>query len=512
MIRAVWMIASSLGCLATGTSTSAAEDSCGTMSGREIGGAHIAAATALSGDSDWKLETQGYSVTVSSPFCRVTAQIEGTINFELWLPARTEWNGRLLGAGVGGSAGVFNYRGLARGVGRGFATASTDTGHSVEQKDWMLDRRAVDNYAHRAVHVMTEASKAIVAEYYARPARKSYFMGCSGGGRQGLKEMQRYPQDYDGILAGAPGANMPLLSVRHMMTALAQERATTKLESQDWQLQARRVTQACDAVDGVVDGVVDDPRRCHFDLSTIACPGAQTASCLSNDKIAIMRSIIAPVHDEHGMPLDDGLLPGVSARLGPPPALLLELFGQAVHQEVAWDPQGFVPAQDLAAVYKEFPELRADDADLQSFRSLGHRAILYQGWMDPSVLAQSTVSYYNSVVATSGNLQKAQQFLRLFMVPGMLHCGGGTGTDQFGGEAGSVALDADHDALSALVRWVETGQAPSRLIAARMTNGAVVRTRPLCAFPSVAQYRGDGDNADAANYRCAASNNLVAQP
>jgi feruloyl esterase len=512
MMSKIPSMLASLGCLAAAASTRASDDSCSAMAGREIGGAHITAATALAEDSDWKLETQGYSVTVNSPFCRVTAQIEGTINFELWLPARDAWNGRLLGAGVGGSAGVFSYRGLARGVGRGFATASTDTGHSIDQKDWMLDRRAVDNYAHRAVHVMTEASKAVIAAYYARPVQKSYFMGCSGGGRQGLKEMQRYPQDYDGILAGAPGANMPLLSVRHMMTALAQERAATKLEPQDWQFQARRATQACDAMDGVVDGVVDDPRRCHFDLSTIACPGAQTGSCLSNDKIAIMRSIIAPVHDEHGIPLDDGLLPGVSARPGPPPTLLLELFGQAVHHEAGWDPQDFLAAQDLAAVYKEFPELRADDANLQSFRLLGHRAILYQGWMDPSVLAQSTVNYYNSVVATSGNLDKAQRFVRLFMVPGMLHCGGGTGTDQFGGEAGSVALDADHDALSALVRWVETGQAPSQLIAARMTNGAVVRTRPLCPFPSVARYRGAGDNADAANYRCGASTHLAPQP
>src|SRR5580692_3508850 len=177
MMSKTLLMLATLGCLAAAASTLAADDSCSTLPGREIGGAHISAATALSGDSDWKLETQGYSVTVSAPFCRVTAQIEGTINFELWLPARSAWNSRLLGAGVGGSAGVFSYRGLARGVGRGFATASTDTGHSIDQKDWMLDRRAVDNYAHRAVHVMTEASKAVIAAYYARPVQKSYFMG-----------------------------------------------------------------------------------------------------------------------------------------------------------------------------------------------------------------------------------------------------------------------------------------------------------------------------------------------
>jgi feruloyl esterase len=497
------VLAASLSCLAAPVVTRAAGDPCSAMAEQEIGGAHITAAVATT--PDWKLEAQGYSVTVDLPFCRVTARVEDTINFELWLPAVGAWNGRMLGAGVGGSAGVVSYRGLARGVGRGFATASTDTGHSIDQKDWMLDHRAAENYAERGVHLMTAASKAIVAQFYGRAAQKSYFMGCSGGGREGLKELQRHPEDYDGILAGAPGANMPTLSVRHMLTALAQQRATTKLEPRDWQLLAQRTAQACDALDGVIDGVVEDPRRCRFDLGTLACSGTETNSCLSGEKIALMRSIIAPIHDEHGAQLDDGLLPGVGSRPGPPPSMLMELFGQGVHHEMGWNPQSFDPAQDLAAVYRDFPELRADDARLESFRSLGHKAILYQGWMDPSVLAQSTIAYYNRVVATTGSLDKTQQFLRLFMVPGMLHCGGGTGTDQFGGEAGSVSLDPDHDALSALVRWVETDKAPPQLIAARTLNGAVVRTHPLCVFPSVAQYRGTGDSAEAANYRCAAA-------
>jgi feruloyl esterase len=489
--------------LLAATRTWSAEDACRALTGRDIAAAHITGAALTA--PGWSLDARGYSVAADRPLCRVTARIEETINIELWLPTPDAWNARLLGAGVGGSAGDFNYRGLARGASRGFATASTDTGHSIDQKDWMLNRQAAENYAHRAVHLMTEASKGIIAAYYGKAPTKSYFMGCSGGGRQGLKEIERYPQDYDGVLAGAPGANMPLLSVRHMMTALAQQRAEAKLDPEDWKLLARRSIQACDALDGVIDGVVDDPRRCSFDLAAIECSAGQSESCLSSEKISLIRSIVAPLRDEHGQLLDHGLLPGVSARPGPPPSLLLELFGQGVHHDAAWDPQNFVASVDLAAVYRELPELRADEAHLHRFQSLGHKAILYQGWMDPSVLAQSTIDYYNSVVADVGSLQKTQEFLRLFLVPGMLHCGGGNSTDQFGGEAGSVAMDADHDALSALVRWVESGQAPTQMLAGRTLNGVVVRTRPLCAFPAVAKYRGSGDIVQAASFDCSTS-------
>ncbi len=477
-----------------------ADEACRALSGREIGGARVLNSIPVA--TDWKLSLAGYTVSTDSAFCRVNARVDAAINIELWLPDDSAWNGRLLGAGVGGSAGTFDYRGLARGIDRGFAVASTDTGHTLDQKDWMLDPQAADNYAHRAVHVMTIASKAIISAYYSHAASKAYFTGCSGGGREGLKEMQLYPQDYDGILAGAPGSNMPLLSVRHMLTAILQQRSAAKLDAADWELVSRRFTQSCDQIDGVRDGVVQDPRRCHFDVATLACSAGQISTCLSDEKIALIRQIAAPIHDENGVQLDGGLLPGVSARPGPPPSLLLELFGQGVHNDLNWDPQSFSPAKDLAAVYVKLPEFRADAADLHSFQALGHKAILYQGWMDPSVTAPATVSYYDSVTAAMGGVKATQKFLRLFMVPGMLHCAGGNSTDQFGGSAGSAALDSEHDALSALIKWVEMGAPPSQLIASRVINNSVVRTQPLCPFPASARYVGAGDTREASNYRC----------
>jgi feruloyl esterase len=476
-------------------------DECATLIDRTFGAARIVSAESVPAGALLEIGQSG--VVGDIPFCRVRFRIETAINVELWLPDAKTWNHRFLGAGVGGSAGTFNFRGLARGINRGFAAASTDTGHSIDQKNWMLDRQAAVNYAHRAVHLMTNASQEILKSFYRAAAKRAYFMGCSGGGREALKEMQLYPEDYDGILAGAPGPNMPLLSVRHMLSALAQERSPTKLDALDWAIVRQGAAKACGADDDVNRGVILDPRNCHFDVATLSCTVDSVHDCLSPDKIALVKAIAAPVIDEHGVQLDDGLLPGVSVRPGSPPALLLELFGQGVHHDAKWDPKQFSPSEDLAAVYREFPDMRADEPNLRALQSLGHKAIVYQGWMDPSVLAQSTVSYYEKVAASAGSMRKAPDFIRLFMVPGMLHCGGGDGTDLFGGEAGSVSLDPERDALSGLIQWVEEGRAPQKLIAARMLNNEVVKTRPLCPYPMVSTYVGRGEVADGANFRCA---------
>lgn len=487
--------------LAMAAKTASAEE-CTALNGRIFGAGRVIVADAVPAGA--APDGAPSSVATDLPFCRVRFLLETAIHVELWLPGANSWNHRFLGAGVGGSAGTFNYRGLARALNRGFAAASTDTGHSIDQKNWMLDAQAAVNYAHRAVHLMTDAAKAIVASFYGAEAKRAYFMGCSGGGREALKEMQLYPQDYDGILAGAPGPNMPLLSVRHMLSALAQERSPTKLDARDWALVRQGAARACGADDQAHAGVMIDPRACRFDVASLRCSDAAAGACLSGAKIALVDEITAPAVDEHGVRLDDGLLPGVSARPGPPPTLLLELFGQGVHHDSNWNPRQFIPSEDLAAVYRDFPDMRADNPDLHAFQSLGHKAIVYQGWMDPSVLAQSTLAYYEKVAARAGSVRKAQEFIRLFMVPGMLHCGGGEGTDLFGGEAGSISLDPSHDALSALIRWVETDRAPQEIIAARMLNNEVVRTRPLCAYPLVEHFRGSGDTADAANFQCSA--------
>jgi feruloyl esterase len=436
-------------------------------------------------------------------YCRVGGLIEGTIRFEVWLPAPDRWNGRLLGTGVGGSAGTLNYSGLADGVDRGFATASTDTGHTLAEKDWMLHSRAARNYADRGVHLMTLAAKAVIERFYGHAAGYAYFEGCSGGGREAMKEMEEYPKDYNGVLAGAPGVNMPLLSVRHMLVGLWQQHASDKLTAADWQLVTDRVVATCDTLDGVKDGVLEDPRRCQVPWKSLLCGPGQSSGCLTASKLALMEKISGPIVSARGMVVDEGLLPGATARPGPPPPLLMQLFGQGVHHDLHWNANAFDPDRDLAAVYRRYPHFRADDTDLQPFKDAGGKAILYQGWMDPSVLPMSTVKYYEAVTQRMGGSPATDRFVRLFMVPGMLHCKGGSGCDRFGGEAGRVQDDARHDALRALIRWVERGKPPNELVASRMKGSRVVRTRLLCPYPQEERYRDSGSTNSAGDFYCA---------
>lgn len=475
---------------------------CEALLHRTIGGAEITAAAPIAPDPVWIAPQAPAQSGVHQPFCRVFARIEHTIGFELWLPESDHWNGRFLGAGVGGSAGFYNFTGLARGVDRGFAAASTDTGHQLTDHEWMLDQKAAENYAHRAVHLMTVAAKRVIADYYGHAAHYAYFTGCSGGGREALKELQRYPTDYNGILAGAPGPNMPMLSVRHMLSGLWQQQSGITIEEADWKLVQQQAIRECDALDGLSDGVVEDPRRCHVNLEELKCRPDNAGSCLSPEKLAVVERIVAPISDGAGHQLDSGLLPGVRSRPGPPPSLVAELFGQGAHHDAHWDPATFDPPADLALAYREQPELRADDPKLQAFSRHGGKAILYQGWMDPSVIAEQTLNYYDHVITTAGGLAPATKFIRLFMVPGMYHCGGGDSTDRFGGEAGSVSDDPAHDALSALIQWTEQGVAPDQIIASRVVNGQVVRTRPLCAFPAVDHYNGSGAPDEASSFNC----------
>ncbi|MFM6853274.1 MAG: tannase/feruloyl esterase family alpha/beta hydrolase, partial [Sphingopyxis sp.] len=361
---------------------------------------------------------------VNTALCRVQGRIENNIGFELWLPAN--WNGRLLGAGVGGDAGVFNYLDMAIRVEQGFATVTTDSGHKDSQTRWMADAKARVDYEHRAVHLTAQAAQQLVAQFYGRSAAHSYYLGCSGGGRQALREMQLYPDDYDGIIAGAPGPNMPLQSVRMLWFALEQMRNPAgALDDADWSLYELRATQACDARDGVADGVVENPAACRFRTATLACQPGQAEGCLTAPKIAMLNRIIAPMPDEAGRPMDDGLLPAVRTRPGPPSPLLRAMWADAVYDDPAWDAASFRRTDDLAAINRIMPQLRANTPAIGPFIRRGGRAIIYQGWQDPSTNAGPTLDYYAALAAANGGLASLQQSVRLFMAPGLYHCAGG---------------------------------------------------------------------------------------
>jgi len=483
---------------------SAALAGCAALTGAHPGDVTVKAATAVTPSPTWMPETKSFyrPVPVSVPLCRVEGVIEGNIGFELWLPAN--WNGRLLGAGVGGDAGIYNYIDMSRRVAEGFATVTTDTGHKSTQARWMADTKARVDYEHRAVHLTAVAAKMLAAKLYRRAVDRSYFTGCSGGGRQALKEMQNYPGDYDGVIAGAPGPYMPLQSVRMLWFALQQKwNPAGALSDADWSLYERKATAACDAKDGVADGVISNPLACNFRTATLLCKPGQTEDCLTAPKLKMLDLIRAPMRDEQGRVMDGGLFPGVRTRPGPPSPLLRAMWADGVYGDADWNEDSFKRSRDLTAANKAMPELRADRVAIAPFVKAGGKAILWQGWADPSTNAGPTIDYYAALARANGGLSELQRSVRLFMAPGVYHCAGGPGADQVGGSGHlSWPGDPQRDLLWALINWVERGDAPTRLTATKVDDGKPIFTRTLCPYPQAARYDGKGPADQASSYRC----------
>jgi feruloyl esterase len=275
------------------------------------------------------------------------------------------------------------------------------------------------------------------------------------------------------------------------------------MSTADWQLVSTAGVKACDELDGVRDGVAEDPRRCNFDVADLTCKGAKTSECLTSEQVAFARKFYQPMTDEDGRKVDEGLLPGVLVDNGRS-QLAIGTFGRAIRKRTDWNGEGFSVRDDLAAIDRVMPELRADQTDLTAFRKRGGKTILYTGWMDGAVAARMVTGYYDQVVKTAGGEAKAAAFSRLYMLPGVFHCAGGPGLDVAGGSGGDgIAIDPGHDMLSALEAWVEKGRAPGAIVAAKLDAGKVIRTRPLCPYPQQARYRGKGPTDEAASFVCA---------
>ena len=460
-------------------------------------------------------------------FCRVAGTIkpssDSDIRFEAWLPA-SGWNGRFEGFGNGGFAGVISFPQMAAAVSRGYATASTDTGHSAGGTDagWALGHpEKVIDFGHRAIHETAVAAKAIVHAFYGDGPKRSYFNSCSNGGRQALMEVQRYPQDYDGIIAGAPANYWTHLVSAFIWTTQATETVpggyipAAKLPA----IQAAAIA-ACDAGDGLADQLIQDPSQCHFDPAKLLCTGAESVSCLTAPQLATLKKVYAGPSDSQGKRVFPGFPAGGEAEPGgwapwitgdAPGNSLLHAFGtqfftNMVSQDPAWDFRSFQLDRDTQAADRKFGRiLNATDPDLKPFRDRGGKLILYHGWSDAAIPAPNTIDYYRSVQEKLGPAA-TDTFVRLYLVPGMQHCGGGSGPNSFG-QGGPPREDADHDIGRALERWVEEAKAPGPIIAARFRNAqdpasGVARSRPLCPYPQVARWKGSGSIDDAANFVC----------
>jgi hypothetical protein len=457
-------------------------------------------------------------------FCRVVTVAKPTsdseIRIELWMPAAA-WNGKLQGIGNGGFAGQIDYMQLAAAVGKGFAVTATDTGHTGSPVDaaWALGHpEKVIDFGHRGIHEMTRVAKEVVRAFYGKDAQHSYFAGCSDGGREALMEAQRYPADYDGILAGAP-ANYwtALLSMAAADTqALTLDQASFIPPAKISTI-AAAVNSACDQLDGVRDGILNDPRQCHFDPKVILCKaGEDTDKCLTAQQAVALKKIYAGPHDSHGHELFPGYSPGAEDGpggwglwiTGPEPhrslMALFEMgyFSNMVYENRDWDDKTFNIDSGLkSAEEKTASALNAMDPDLKPFQARGGKLIIYHGWNDPAIPALNTVNYYENVVAKLGQ-HDVDSFVRVYMVPGMQHCDDGPGADSFG-QVGKLNFDDPQRSVSAaLVRWVENSAAPSTIIATKYAGVQATMTRPLCQYPQSAKYKGSGDSSDAANFLC----------
>jgi feruloyl esterase len=432
-------------------------------------------------------------------FCRVIA-----INFEVWIPPTEAWNGKLEGVGNNGFLGAIAYDAMADGLRRGYATASTDTGHTGgDLKFGDGHPEKIADWAYRAVHEMTETAELIIRDNTGRFAEHSYFDGCNTGGHQALMEAQRYPDDYDGIIAGNPAADRVHEEFGYLWAWLATHKnGASLLTTAKLQLVTRSAVAACDALDGVKDGVIEDPRRCHFDPAAIACRDGQTESCLTATEVSALRKVYdgphnprtgelifhgwAPASEGYGETPNEGWGNFINIR-EPRRVDFLRYF---VFNNPDWDWNTIDWDHDVEYADSKMGFIDATSRDLKAFRARGGKLLMYTGWVDPILPPLDIVDYYESVSKAMGAGARTSDFFRLFMVPGMAHCSGGPGTTEF-------------DMLPVLEQWVEKKTAPDRIIAAR-GKGPGARTRPLCPYPQAAHWKGTGNTDDAANFTCTA--------
>ncbi len=439
-----------------------------------------------------------------------------TVNLRVALP--DGWNGKFYFQGVGGLGGTIGS--LATGLTRGYASASTDTGHLASDPTWGQSRAKELDYGHRGTHVTAVAAKSLTQAFYGRRPEHAYFNGCSNGGRQAMMEVQRYPDDFDGVIAGDPATGTPMQAGRavvfqHLLASPANYLSVDKVE-----LLSRSTLAACDSKDGLVDGLISDPRGCDFDPERLACTGADGPDCLTRGQITTVQMLYAGLKDAEGRqyapPFPKGHEGGASGWRGwitgnePPVAVAdgtLTFAGRTPSgYALSESNMRFLALEDDAPGFSwrtfrfpaDLPRLKTMsqilsplDPDLRPFKQTGGKLLVYHGWSDPGISAYGTLHYVEEMTRVVGGQAAVDAFARTYFVPGMHHCSGGPGVDTF-------------DMLPVLEQWVERGVAPARVVASRLLEGKVVRSRPLCPHPQVAAYRGAGSVDDAASFVCQA--------
>jgi len=430
---------------------------------------------------------QSITATESLPaHCQVEATLrpspDSDIKIAVWLPL-ANWNGKFQAVGNGGWSGSINNNALAAALRRGYATSSTDTGHQGSSASFALGHpEKLIDYAWRSEHEMTSKSKSIIEAFYGKGPKLSYWNGCSAGGKQAMKEAQTFPDDFDGIIAGSPGVDWVARATLSMWVAQAVDK--NPLLPSKFPIIHEAALAACDAADGLKDGVIEDPTRCSFDPKTIECTGADSPTCLTSSQVETARKIYAGPGAGIAPGLERGSEPGWGTFAGPRPfAIGFDYFKYIVFENPNWNFRTLNFDSDIVRARKlDADRINATDPDLSAFRKHGGKLIHYHGWSDPQIPPASSVAYYQSVLHKMG--KSIPDFYRLFMVPGMAHCGGGDGVNTF-------------DMVDALEQWVEHAKAPAQIPASGKD-----RTRPLCPYPQLARYKGTGNPNEASNFTC----------
>jgi hypothetical protein len=521
--------------------------SCERLTGLNLDGARIMSA-AMVRDADFPLiPPPGDPRSVHVPeHCEVkglaTPTSDSAINFLLWLPMADKWNGKYLQKGSGGWGGTISRKALITPLIRGYATAATDDGHDggVGGRFVLGHPEKLIDFGYRAIHETSRQSRAIIDAFYGSQARQAYFVGCSDGGREALMQAQRFPEDFNGIVAGAPANRWT-----HQFAGFVwNERAVfqdgkTVLPASKLPILQEASLEACDALDGVKDGLIEDPRKCHFDPAVLLCQSGNGPACLTSQEIEAAKKIyIGPKDPVTGEQIYPGYEPGLEADPSTWKAWILNHvqadfgnsnFADAVYEDSKWDWRTSNLHEDLQrADEKVAPYVNSYNPDLRTFRDHGGKLIQYHGWGDTAVAPRDSIAFYNLVrdfmsrypdPRASNHSASIDGFYRLFMVPGMSHCWGGVGPDAFGNQELTpigVPEDADHDVVLALDRWVVDGAAPDRLVATRPSEMSAapteLMTRPLCVYPKVAHYTGSGSTNDAAHFLCVAENGAETSP
>jgi feruloyl esterase len=420
---------------------------------------------------------------------------DSVINIEVWLP-ETGWNGNFLAKGNGGWNGSITANTLAEGLRLGYATAMTDTGHEGGSAAFALGHpEKVVDFGWRAVHETAQIGRVVTQAKYETQVRKMYWDGCSAGGRQGLKAIQMYPNDFDGVVAGAPAIAFTGRAAQAIWIGQQTHKAPENaLPQAKFAVVHNAVLAECDALDGVKDGVLENPRKCNFDPAKIQCAASagDGADCLTPGQVETVRKIYADVTNSRTKESyfpghEPGSEIGWTTMAGANPfGVGVDMFKYVVFGDANWDYSKMNWDTDMTKAMQAGAAIDGLNPNLKPFFDRGGKIIQYHGWNDPQISPRSSVNYYEAVAKANGGVSKVQANHRLFMVPGMNHCGGGDGTATF-------------DMLSALTAWVEKNQVPETIAASRTNPN---RTRPLCSYPATAQYKGSGSTDDAANFVC----------